>query len=110
MLLRHITEAGSASRSLLLPAYEAVGWGRPQSSQIAAAEVPGIQKRDAPKGVASDTVQGGSGVVCGSNFIRFLVAVGGVVHLFGTPLKENCRAPLAGMAGCKSEDKALGIM
>jgi len=36
-------------------------------------------------------------------------ASGSVRHLFGIPLKENCRAPLAGMAGCKNEGKALGI-
>ena len=35
----------------------------------------------------------------------------GVGHLLGTPLRENCRVPLAGMADWKSEDKAeaLGI-
>ena len=35
----------------------------------------------------------------------------GVIRLLGTPLRENCRAPLAGMADWKSEGKAeaLGI-
>ena len=44
-------------------------------------------------------------------FRWFFVGGRGVVHLFGTPLKENCRAPLAGMASSKSEGKAeaLGI-
>ena len=45
------------------------------------------------------------------NFVGFLGAVGGVVRLLGTPLRENCRASLAGMASSKSEGKAeaLGI-
>ena len=36
----------------------------------------------------------------------------GPVRLFGTPLRENCRAPLAGMASFQSEGKAeaLGIL
>ena len=44
-------------------------------------------------------------------FRWFFGAVGGVVRLLGTPLRENCRAPLAGMADWKSEGKAeaLGI-
>ena len=44
-------------------------------------------------------------------FRRFFGADGGVIRLLGTPLRENCRAPLAGMASSKSEGKAeaLGI-
>ena len=46
--------------------------------------------------------------------IDFRWFFGGVrcpIMLFGTPLRENCRAPLAGMADWKSEGKAeaLGI-
>ena len=45
------------------------------------------------------------------NFVCFWGASGGSIRLFGTCLRENCRAPLAGMADWKSEGKAeaLGI-
>ena len=49
VLFQIITEAGSASRSWRLPAYEAVEWGWTHASPRHAAQVPGMQKHERQK-------------------------------------------------------------
>lgn len=70
-----ITEAGSASRSLGLPAYEAVDWARTQSSETSAREVARMPKHDALQTLAFEAVQDNSDLFLGPNLGGFWASI-----------------------------------